>query len=89
MNEVSHDNTELVVVPLQICPTELGCDEKLFKRIVKQAFSQRRKMLRNTLKPFFKNPDLLKDEFFMKRPEVLTVEEFVELTKKIESLEEG
>ncbi len=63
---------------------ELSCDEKLFRRVVKQAFSQRRKMLRNTLKPFFKeNPEALQDGFFTKRPEVLSVEEFVELTNTI------
>ncbi len=60
----------------------IECDGKLFKRIVKQAFSQRRKMLRNTLKQFFDSEEMMADEYFMKRPEVLSVEEFVELTKK-------
>ncbi len=60
----------------------IDCDPKLFRRIVKQAFSQRRKMLRNTLKPFFENDYLMADEYFMKRPETLSVEEFVALTKK-------
>ncbi|HFA50509.1 MAG TPA: 16S rRNA (adenine(1518)-N(6)/adenine(1519)-N(6))-dimethyltransferase RsmA [Bacteroidetes bacterium] len=61
----------------------LGCDEKLFKKVVKQAFSQRRKMLRNTLKPFFGDAGILQDDFFKKRPEVLGVGEFVELTNRI------
>lgn len=61
----------------------IDCDPKLFKSIVKQAFSQRRKMLRNTLKPFFENDYLMSDDYFMKRPETLSVEEFVELTKKV------
>ena len=63
----------------------LGCDEKLFRRIVKQAFSQRRKMLRNTLKPFFAGAFLMNDPYFTKRPEVLSVEEFVELANKASS----
>lgn len=60
---------------------DLGCDEKLFKTVVKTSFNQRRKMLRNSMKP------LLGMEFpdyelpvFMKRPEQLSVEQFVELT---------
>lgn len=64
---------------------ELGCDEVLFKKVVKQAFSQRRKMLRNTLKPFFNDPEILQDEYFKKRPEVLSVDEFVELTNKVQA----
>jgi 16S rRNA (adenine1518-N6/adenine1519-N6)-dimethyltransferase len=51
--------------------------------VVKQAFSQRRKMLRNTLKPFFKDPALLEEDFFKLRPEVLSVAEFVALTNRI------
>lgn len=70
------------VIRLQRKAGELGCDEKLFKRIVKQAFSQRRKMLRNTLKPYFDGDALMNDPYFTKRPEVLSVEEFVELAKK-------
>ncbi len=62
---------------------ELGCDEELFRKVVKQAFSQRRKMLRNTLKPFFDDPAVLEEDFFKQRPEVLSVEEFVELTRRI------
>ena len=64
----------------------IDCDQKLFKRIVKQAFSQRRKMLRNTLKPFFENKELMGDKYFMKRPETLSVEEFVALAKKAERI---
>lgn len=65
----------------------LGCDEKLFKQVVKQAFSQRRKMLRNTLKPFFtKDPSVLTDSFFMKRPETLGLEDYVRLTQQIQSI---
>lgn len=62
-------------------PFVLDCDERLFKRIVKQAFNQRRKMLRNTLKSLF-SEEILKEDFFQKRPEVLSVEDFVQLTRR-------
>lgn len=63
---------------------ELDCDEKLFKKIVKQAFSQRRKMLRNTMKVFVKGMPLLEDPFFNQRPEQISVEGFIELTQRVE-----
>ena len=63
---------------------ELGCDEKLFRQLVKIAFNQRRKMLRNTLKPFFPAERLMSDPFFEKRPEVLGWEEYVALVQEIE-----
>jgi len=62
---------------------ELDCDEKLFRQIVKTAFNQRRKMLRNTLKPFFPPEKLMADPFFEKRPETLGWEEYVRLTKEV------
>jgi 16S rRNA (adenine1518-N6/adenine1519-N6)-dimethyltransferase len=61
----------------------LDCDEGLFKQVVKVAFNQRRKMLRNTLKPFFPPELLMEDPFFQKRPEELGWEEFVRLAKLI------
>jgi 16S rRNA (adenine1518-N6/adenine1519-N6)-dimethyltransferase len=64
---------------------ELDCSEKLFKNIVKTAFNQRRKMLRNTLKPFFPNELLMTDSFFEKRPEMLPWEDYVVLTKRAEA----
>lgn len=63
---------------------ELGCDPVLFRKVVKQAFSQRRKMLRNTVKPFFENnPSVLEEDYFKQRPEVLSVADFVALTNRI------
>jgi 16S rRNA (adenine1518-N6/adenine1519-N6)-dimethyltransferase len=62
---------------------DLGCDEKLFKTIVKAAFNQRRKMLRNTMKAFIEDPSVLEDNFFTKRPEQLSLAEFVGLTNKV------
>ena len=59
----------------------LDCDERLFRMIVKQAFSQRRKMLRNTLKGQLPE-EVLKEDYFQQRPEVLSVEDFVELTRR-------
>jgi len=64
---------------------ELGCDERLFRTVVKTAFNNRRKMLRNTLKPFFPPEILMTDPYFEKRPEVLGWEEYVALVKKIGS----
>ena len=60
---------------------ELGCDEKLFKTVVKTSFNQRRKTLRNSMKPLLGKdcPDYALP-VFDKRPEQLSVEQFVELT---------
>ena len=63
---------------------ELECDYGLFRTVVKTAFGQRRKMLRNTLKGMVKDKALLRDVYFTKRPEELAVEEFVDLTLKIQ-----
>lgn len=73
--------------------TELGCDEKLFKTIVKTGFNQRRKTLRNSLKPLIsdkaareawtpeQSTDFLSNQVFELRPERLSVEDFIALTK--------
>ena len=64
--------------------TDLGCDEKLFVTIVKQAFNQRRKTLRNSLRTLL-NPTIIENEVFNKRPEQLSVNEFIDLTNLISS----
>lgn len=65
--------------------TRLGCNEVLFKNVVKTGFNQRRKTLRNSLKPLLgKNCEICVDEIFNKRPEQLSVESFIELTNRIE-----
>ncbi len=65
---------------------KLDCDEKLFFRIVKAGFNQRRKTLSNSLKVIPFNRDNISDcSLFSKRPEQLSVKEFVELTQFIES----
>jgi 16S rRNA (adenine1518-N6/adenine1519-N6)-dimethyltransferase len=59
---------------------ELGCDEVLFKQIVKQGFNNRRKTLRNALKPL-QLADIQTHPFMDKRAEQLSVADFVELTR--------
>ena len=66
--------------------TDLGCSEKLFKAVVKQAFNQRRKMLRNSVKSFTPRYDELDAHTLTRRPEQLSVEEFIKLTNDIEKL---
>ena len=63
--------------------TELGCDEKLFKQVVKTAFNQRRKTLRNALKPLLKEGADTSDPIFELRAEKLGVEDFVRLTEML------
>jgi len=63
---------------------KLDCDEKLFFRVVKAIFNQRRKMARNSLKSML--GDLKIDHVLLtKRPEQLSVENFIEITKLLES----
>lgn len=65
--------------------TELGCDEALFKKVVKTTFGMRRKTLRNSLGPLIpKDSPLWQDPILAERPERLSVEQFVYLTKTIE-----
>ena len=61
--------------------SSFDCDEKLFKTVVKTAFNQRRKTLRNSLKPLLgKECTIYSLPVFDKRPEQLSVEQFIELT---------
>jgi 16S rRNA (adenine1518-N6/adenine1519-N6)-dimethyltransferase len=60
---------------------KLECDERLFKTVVKTAFNQRRKTMRNSLKALLgKENALFSLPVFDKRPEQLSVEEFIDLT---------
>ena len=78
--------------------TALGCDERLFKQIVKTTFNQRRKTLRNSIRPVLADADnkaaqrghtpqahdaFLAAEIFSRRPEQLSVAEFVRLTNEV------
>lgn len=65
--------------------SSLGCDEQLFVRVVKSAFNQRRKMLRNSLQIILgKDNPVFSEPIFMKRPEQLSVSDFVGLTNLVE-----
>ena len=64
----------------------LDCDETLFKNVVKTAFNQRRKQMRNSLMGIVgKENPLLNNPIFTKRPEQLSVEEFISLTQLIQN----
>lgn len=64
--------------------TELDCNEKLFRTVVKTAFNQRRKTLRNSLKPLVpKGNEIYNESIFGKRPEQLDVKSFVYLTNLV------
>ena len=62
---------------------ELECDEKLFVTVVKQAFNQRRKTLRNSLRSLIP-AEIIDNEIFNKRPEQLSVAEFVDIVRYFE-----
>lgn len=75
--------------------TDLGCDEKLFRRLVKTTFNQRRKMLRNNIQPLLQSLSTTDNEspfkgdleglpFMTLRPEQLSVEDFITLTRCIQ-----
>lgn len=65
---------------------ELGCNERLFKLIVKTTFNQRRKTLRNSISSILeKGNPLSNDPVFNKRPEQLSVQEFIELANRVET----
>ncbi len=63
---------------------ELGCDERLFRRIVKTVFTMRRKMMRNGMKQILgKDSPMLADPIFTMRPEQLSVQDYIDLTNRV------
>lgn len=68
--------------------TDLGCDERLFKTVVKTTFGQRRKTLRNTVRPLIPARAVLPSDnrLLAMRPEQLSVAEFIELTNLVSNL---
>ena len=65
--------------------TSMPCDEELFKKIVKGTFNQRRKKMRNSIQQIVgKESPLLANPILDKRPEQLSIEEFIELTLQVE-----
>ena len=65
--------------------SKLPCNEDLFTKVVKTTFNQRRKQIRNSIRPIITIDDSLLPPVFQKRPEQLSVEEFIELTDFVES----
>ena len=66
--------------------TTLGCDEQLFRRIVKTVFTMRRKMMRNGMKQILgKDSPMLADPIFTKRPEQLSVQDYIDLTNRVKA----
>ena len=63
----------------------LPCNEKMFFRVVKTGFQQRRKTLRNSLKTMELSEELRQEKIFDLRPEQLSVEDFINITLKIEA----
>lgn len=81
--------------------TSCGCDERLLRRVVKTTFNQRRKMMRGSLKPLFAqldqeqerttggHADFLAQPLLTKRPEQLSVQDFIDLTNVVEQEMKG
>ncbi|MDR2362728.1 MAG: 16S rRNA (adenine(1518)-N(6)/adenine(1519)-N(6))-dimethyltransferase RsmA [Prevotellaceae bacterium] len=65
---------------------QLPCDERLFVKVVKATFNQRRKVIRNSIKPLTGDAPLPCHRYFTMRPEQLHVDEFVELTRMISNV---
>jgi 16S rRNA (adenine1518-N6/adenine1519-N6)-dimethyltransferase len=63
--------------------TDLGCDEKLFRRVVKEGFQKRRKTLRNALKALNLPENITGQEIMNKRAEQLSIQDFINLTNQI------
>jgi 16S rRNA (adenine1518-N6/adenine1519-N6)-dimethyltransferase len=63
----------------------LSCNEELFTKVVKATFNQRRKQIRNSIRAIITIDDSLLTPLFQKRPEQLSVEQFIELTNFVES----
>ncbi|MFD2563744.1 16S rRNA (adenine(1518)-N(6)/adenine(1519)-N(6))-dimethyltransferase RsmA [Aquimarina rubra] len=70
----------LIRKPIEVLP----CDEKFFYKVVKTAFGQRRKTLRNSLKTFQLSDEIKELDILTKRPEQLSVDQFIELTLLIQ-----
>jgi len=62
----------------------LDCSEALFRTVVKSSFNQRRKMIRNTLKPLIKDEAIFSHELMEQRPEQLSLDQFIHLTNIID-----
>lgn len=72
------------VIRLTRLQEKLDCDEKLFRKVVKAAFNQRRKTLRNALSSIVPKESMAADAVFDLRAERLTVSDFVKLTNSLQ-----
>lgn len=64
---------------------QIDCNEKLFVKVVKAIFNQRRKAIRNSIKSIeFNREAIIDHEFMSRRPEQMSVQDFIELTKMVE-----
>lgn len=63
---------------------QLACDETLFIKVVKAAFNQRRKMLRNSLSGLVNDKALFENNYFTKRPEQLSIQDFIAITNLVQ-----
>ena len=61
----------------------IDCDLDLLDKVIKLSFQQRRKKIKNSLKGLDIQENILEDSIFESRPEQLTIEEFIKLTKKV------
>lgn len=78
--------TSAVICAKRKDTSDIGCDQKLFTRIVKASFNQRRKTLANSLRQLNIPKEILNQNQFAKlRPENLSVSEFVDLTNSLHS----
>ena len=76
-------NVDSAVIKISKKTNKINCDEDLFKKIVKQSFGQRRKTLKNSLKVFNITDIKKEDTIFAKRPEQLSVSDFIYLTNLV------
>lgn len=67
---------------------ELPCDERLFRNVVKASFNQRRKMLRNSVKPYVRDQELIEHEYMKRRPEQMSLQDYIDLTLLIQNQKE-
>ncbi len=74
-----------VVINLQRNDREtLPCNQAVFTQVVKAAFNQRRKMLRNSLSAFKPNEEALATEYFTRRPEQMGLDDFMAVTQLLD-----
>jgi 16S rRNA (adenine1518-N6/adenine1519-N6)-dimethyltransferase len=76
------DSAIFRIVRNDVTDEQIGCDSQILKKVVKAAFGQRRKTLRNSLKSLF-DSSKLPEHFISKRPEQLEPNEFIEVTKSL------